>query len=88
MMKTSKFNVSYDIMIIMLLLSISTHSPEIVNIELTSNTAYGKFESSPDERVDHTYESLEKYENVGLRDNAPQEVNGDTSNQPPAVNVN
>ena len=74
----------------MLLLSISTHSPEIVNIELMSNTAYGKFEGSPDETVDHTYETLENYENVGLRDNAPHdsEVNGDTSNQPPAHNVN
>ena len=61
----------------MLLLSISTHSPEIVNIEMMSNTACGKFEFSPDETVDHTYESLENYE-----------VNGDTSNQPPAVNVN
>ena len=55
---------------------------------MMSNTACGKFEFSPDETVDHTYESLENYDNVGLRDNAPQEVNGDTSNQPPAVNVN
>ena len=72
----------------MLLLSISTHRPEIVDVELTSNSAYGKFEFSPDEKVDHTYESLENYENVGLRDNAPQEVNGDTSIEPPATNVN
>ena len=38
--------------------------------------------------MDHIYESLENYENVGPRDNAPQEVNGDTSNQPPATNIN
>ena len=88
MMKTSKFNVWYNIIVIMLLLSISTHSPEIVNIKLTSNTAYGKFKFLPVETVDHTYESLENYETMGLRDNAPQEVNGDTSNQPPATNVN
>ena len=37
--------------------------------------------------MDHTYESLENYENVG-RDDVPQELNGgDTSNQPVA-NVN
>ena len=78
----------YHDIIVINYVTISTRSPEIVNIKLTSNTAYGKFELSPDEKVDHTYESLENYENVGLQDNAPQEVNGDTSNQPPAVNVN
>ena len=33
---------------------------------------------------------MENYENVGPRDNAPHdsEVNGDTSNQPPATNDN
>ena len=36
--------------------------------------------------MDPTYESLENYENVG-RDDVPQELNGDTSNQPVA-NVN
>ena len=64
----------------MLLLSISTHSPAIVNIELKSNTVYGKIEGFPYETVDHTYESLKNFENVGLKDNAPHdsEENDDT----------
>ena len=76
-MMKSKFIALYDDIInYVILLSISTHSPEIVNIELTSNTAYGNFELSPDERVDRTYESVENYENVGLQDNAPHDSEG------------
>ena len=64
----------YDIINYVILLSISTHSP---GFEIMSNTAYGNFELSPEERVDRTYESVENYENVGLRDNAPHDSEGD-----------
>ena len=74
-----------------------------VNIELTGNTAYGKFDIS--ETVDHTYESLEYYEHIGRanevnvdtsdhppgRDSTPEVVNVEstnTSNQPPATYMN
>ena len=81
MMKKSKFNYNYCVTVYI------THSPGNVNIELESNKAYEKVEFPPNETVDHTYESLENYENLG-RDDVPQELNGgDTSNQPVA-NVN
>ena len=47
-----------------------------LSLEIMSNTAYEKFELSPEERVDRTYESVENYENVGLRDNAPHDSEG------------
>ena len=53
-----------------------------MNIELTGNTAYGKFEFS--ETVDHTYEPLYDYVYIGRAN----EVNVNTSNQVPATYMN
>ena len=53
-----------------------------MNIELTGNTAYGKFEFS--ETVDHTYEPLYDYVYIGRAN----EVNVNTSNQAPATYMN
>ena len=50
-----------------------------MNIELTGNTAYGKFEFQKNETLDHTYESLENYEYIGR----VNEVNVGTYDHPP-----
>ena len=70
----------------------------MVNIELKSNTAYGNVVFQSSETVDHTYEPLENYENIGGHseevsdvtsdhptgsDNMTEQVNDDTSDQPP-----
>ena len=57
----------------------------MVNIELTSNTAYGNVVFQSSETLDHTYEPLENYENIGGH---RQEVSDDTYDHPiGSVNV-
>ena len=57
----------------------------MVNIELKSNTAYGNVVFQSSETLDHTYEPLENYENIGGH---RQEVSDDTYDRPiGSVNV-
>ena len=51
----------------------------MVNIELKSNTAYGNVVFQSSETVDHTYEPIENYENIGGHN---EEVCGDTYDYP------
>ena len=73
------------------------YSPEIVNIELKSNTAYGNVVFQSSETLDFTYEPIETYECIGGHNEeacgdtydypigsdsmTEQELGGDTSNQ-------
>ena len=54
-----------------------------MNIELTGNTAYGKFEFQTNEILDHTYESLENYEHIGR----VNEVNAGRYSTPGKMNL-
>ena len=40
------------------------HSPGIVNIKLTNNTAYGNVVFHSEDTVDNAYEPLENYKNI------------------------